>query len=641
MFDNGRKNICVILCDVINHYQEQVCRTITSHAEARGYNIAFFSHFTCYGIDTRNGLAEANIIHLVPYEQFDGFILCHDTFSNEKAVEQMFEYIEQRTSVPVVTLRRQYNDYACVLAVNTGSIQNIVNHFVDIHGFDRIAFMSGPADHPDAQTRLSDYKDGLEKRGIPYREELVFYGDFWRKQSKRAVKYFTKELAEPPQAIICANDYMAISLCNELISRGTMVPEDIAVSGFDDIWEASVNIPPMTTVMMPVEKMTEIAFDTLEKMMRGEAVSSICTVQTEPVIRNSCGCQGMDFRTTVKQRVRQNKENEIIQDLVNSNMHMIVEMAEVECAEQLVEHARILGDRDNYVRNLFICLGEGNGSAYPKYFSTEPGYPGRFKSVGSVINRNIVQTEAFDAKELLPREAVEEEPMIYFFFPLHNLNRTFGYVAISYMSGHGCEKTFHSWIAILGNALENLRLRQKSTMLLEELNNLYIHDPLTGLMNRRGLEYGSREIYERSRLEHKTMVIFSIDMDNLKIVNDRFGHAQGDVALCEIGKALEYASRDEDVCARTGGDEFIVIGADYDDWQAKEFMSRFQSHLDSFNQDNSRPYLVRASYGYYIIPGDHSISLDAAMVKSDDDLYNTKREKKAKKLDQVVREEIH
>lgn len=640
MFNNGRKNICVILCDVINHYQEQVCKTITSHAEARGYNIAFFSHFTCYGIDTRNGLAEANIIHLVPYEQFDGFILCHDTFSNEKAVEQMFEYIEKRTKAPVVTLRRQYKDYSCVLSENAGAIRNMVNHFVDIHGFNRIAFMSGPAEHPDAQKRLEDYKEGLADRGIAYQEELVFYGDFWRKRAKQAVRYFTQELPERPQAIICANDYMAISLCNELLFQGIMVPEEIAVSGFDDIWEASVNIPPMTTVAMPVEKMTETAFDTLERMMDGKAVSNVQVVQTEPVIRDSCGCQGMDLRTTIKRRVRQNKENESIQDLVTSNMHMIVEIAEIECAEELVEHARVLGDRDNHVRNLFICLGEGSGSTYPKYFSTEPGYPDRFKSVGSVINRNIVQTEAFDGKDLLPREAVEDNPMIYFFFPLHNLNRTFGYVAISYMSGHSCEKTFHSWIAILGNALENLRLRHKSTMLLEELNNLYIHDPLTGLMNRRGLEYGSREIYERSRLERKTMVIFSIDMDNLKIVNDRFGHAQGDVALCEIAKAMEYASRDEDVCARVGGDEFTAVGADYDDWQAKEFVSRFQSHLDSFNKDSGLPYLVRASYGYYIIPGDHSISLDAAMVKSDDYLYSTKREKKAKKLDQVVREEI-
>ena len=139
--------------------------------------------------------------------------------------------------------------------------------------------------------------------------------------------------------------------------------------------------------------------------------------------------------------------------------------------------------------------------------------------------------------------------MVYYFFPLHNLDRTFGYVAINYKGVHSCEKTFHSWIAILGNALENLRLRNESRMLLEELNNLYIHDALTGLRNRRGFEYGSQELYERSQKDGKTMVIISIDMDNLKIVNDQFGHAQGDVALREIAAGLEYAAREGDVCA--------------------------------------------------------------------------------------------
>lgn len=639
MFENGRKNLCVVLCDVANHYQEQVCKTITSSALTRGYNVSYFSFFTCYGVDTQNGIGESNIINLIPYERFDGFIICHDTFFNEWAVEELFEYIEERTEAPVITLRRQWKDYPCVLAEDSGSIQKIVRHLVDVHGFRRIAFMSGTKGHPDAEHRLADYREGIESCGIPYKEELVFYGDFWKKAAKKAVPYFLTEIPEKPEAIVCANDYMAISLCNELINQGTMVPDDIVVTGFDDIWEALVYMPPMTTVAVQVEKMSEIAFDTLEKMIRGEEVPNVQTVPTEPVYRNSCGCAGMNFKTMVKRSVRQSKESESIQDLVNSNMHMIVAMAGVDYAEELVEHARIVGDRENYVRNLFICLGEGEGDVYPKYCSEEPGYPTRFKSVGSVINREIVQTEPFDTVDLLPREAVVSDPMIYFFFPLHNLLHTYGYVAVNYMDVHSCEKTFHSWIAILGNAIEGIRLRHMSNSLLDELNNLYVHDALTGLMNRRGFEYGSKELYEKSLREGKTMVVISIDMDNLKIVNDQYGHAQGDVALREIAEAMEHAAGEGDVCSRSGGDEFAVFGIGYDKAKVKRFLEKFQQHLDDFNEKSGLPYLVMASYGYYIIPEDHSVSLENAMVQSDQHLYDTKREKKAKKLDNVVREQ--
>ncbi|HBZ64600.1 MAG TPA: hypothetical protein DEO89_08400, partial [Lachnospiraceae bacterium] len=88
MFNNQRKNICVILCDVADHYQEQVCRVLTSNARVKGYNLAYFSFFLTYGVDTKNGQGEANIINLIPYENFDGFIVCHDTFQNKEAVIQ-------------------------------------------------------------------------------------------------------------------------------------------------------------------------------------------------------------------------------------------------------------------------------------------------------------------------------------------------------------------------------------------------------------------------------------------------------------------------------------------------------------------------------------------------------------------------
>lgn len=638
MFYNGRKNICVVLSDPANHYQEQVCKTLTSLARVRGYNLAYFACFTSYGVDTKNGRGQANIINLIPYEKFDGFIICHDTFANEKAVEQMFAFIKKRAKGPVITLRRAREGFPCVLSEDYGSIQKIVQHLVDVHGFDRIAFMSGPEEHPDARTRLRDYREGLESRGIGYEEKLVFYGDFWRRRAKEAARYFTMELPERPQAVVCANDYMAISLCDEFINMGIMVPEDIVITGFDDIWEATTNMPPLTTVTVQVSQMCEVAFNALEGMMRGEEVPEVQTVNSQPVFRNSCRCQNVDFASMAKKRVRQNRENENIMELMSSNTHMTVEMSEAERAEDLVERTRILHNPDNFVQNFFICLGEGRGNVYPKYHSTGPGYPERFHSVGSVINRRIVQTKPYDVVDLVPKEAAERDPMIYYFFTLHNLDRTFGYFAITYKGVHSCEKTFHTWLAIVGNALENLRLRQKNKMLLDELNNLYVHDALTGLLNRRGFEYSSSELYERSRKEGKTVVIISIDMDNLKIVNDSFGHAQGDVALQEIARAMEYAAGEGDACARTGGDEFTVVGMDYDEAKAKGFIDRFQSHMDHFNEESELPYLVRASYGYFIVPEDHAIALDAAIVKSDNCLYENKRAKKAYKLDTVFRE---
>ena len=386
-------------------------------------------------------------------------------------------------------------------------------------------------------------------------------------------------------------------------------------------------MPPITTVTMPVEKMSELAFATLGRMMNGEEVPRVQTLRTEPVIRDSCGCEGTDKETAIKKRVRQSQEYEKMLDLIRYNSYTFVEMSDVQRAQEIVNHTHLLDLKDNYINNFFICLGEGEGSQHPKYYSEKKEYPEQSQAVGAVMGGKILQTETavFDTSDLLPKEALEQDPMIYYFFPLHNLNITFGYFAISYEGTHSCGKSFHSWLAILGNVLESMRLRHKTNALLEELNNMYVHDALTGLLNRRGFENNSRDFYEKSQSEKRTMAIFSIDMDNLKIVNDKFGHKQGDIALQTIGKAILNAAEPGDICARIGGDEFSVAGMDYDGKKIQGFMEKFNGYLEDFNRDSGRPYLVGASCGQYLITASHEITLEAAIVKSDEHLYETKR----------------
>lgn len=637
MLGNGRKTIGVILCDVSSHYQEQVCHTITSYAQAAGYNITYFTFYTCYGVDTRNGRGEANIIHLVPYEKLDALIFCHDTIVNPGALEKVWEYVNTRCQCPVVTLRHDSGKYPCVLINQKHMIEQIVYHFTDEHHKKRLAFMSGPFDHPDSIERLEDYKCALENRGISYDETLVFEGDFWKDKAKEAAEYFTMELEEMPDAVICANDYMATSLSNELIAKGFLVPDDIAISGFDDIWEASITMPPITTVSVPIEEMTRTALKIIEKMWNGEEVDRVRYLDAEVKIRNSCGCQTFNMQTMLAKRVRQEREHQSILELIQTNTYMFVDLSDLDKLDGIENYVRLLDYSDNHVRNFFICLGEGKGVQYPKYRSASVGFAKKSKAVGAVMNRKPIKTEVFDTDNLLPQEAKEEGPMIYYFFPLHNNQYSFGYFAISYEGVYSANKTFQNWLAILGNALDTIRIKQKNHGLLQELSNLYIHDALTGLYNRRGFESISEDYYTKAQKEKKGFVIIAIDMDNLKIVNDRFGHMNGDLALKTIGSAMEAAAGRNDACARVGGDEYNVVGIDYEEKDAEEFVIKFQNYLDDFNDSSDLPYLVRASVGYFLLKAGEQASLEDCVNAADAQLYEHKREKKERKLDSVLR----
>ncbi len=636
MFRNGRKTIGVILCDVSSHYQEQVCQTLSAYAKAADYNLAYFTFFSCYGgEDTRNGRGEANIVRLIPFEQLDAIVLCHDTLVNQSALNYVLESIKDYCHCPVVSLRQSTGQYPCVLVDHGKCIEELVYHFIDDHHMSRLGFMSGPFEHPDSIRRLDDFKRALANRGIPFDEKMVYEGDFWTKKAKEAAEYFTMELEERPEAVVCANDYMASSLMNELIDKGFLVPDDIAISGFDNIWESSITLPPITTVSVPVQDMAKKAMQLIESMWEGKEVETCNYVDAQVILRNSCGCKTFNMQSMLAKRVRQVNEYQRIMDSNQSNTYMFIDLSDLDHVEGIEKHLRI--EAGDHIESFFICLGEGRGEKYPKYRSASTGFAKKSKAIGGLFHKKPFQFDGFDTTQLLPKEASEDEPMIYYFFPLHNNQYSFGYLAISFEDTYGANKTFNNWLAILGNALETIRIKQKNQGLLQELNNLYVHDALTGLFNRRGFDSVSEDYYMRAKKEGKSFIVIAIDMDNLKVVNDRFGHMNGDLALKTIADAMRTVSGEEDACARVGGDEYNVVGVGYTSQDAENFVCNMNDFLKDFNASSGLPYLIKASVGYSLMEAGDETGLEDCIKEADANLYEYKRKKKEEKRDNVIR----
>lgn len=128
---------------------------------------------------------EANIVHLIPFEELDAIILCHDTLANKPALDYVVDSIEKKCDCPVVTLRHDLKDYPAVLVNQEHRIEDLVYHFVDEHHKTKIAFMSGPFDHPDTITRLADYKRALANRGFHLMNAWYMKGIIGRRKRKK------------------------------------------------------------------------------------------------------------------------------------------------------------------------------------------------------------------------------------------------------------------------------------------------------------------------------------------------------------------------------------------------------------------------------------------------------------------------
>ncbi|MCR4596216.1 MAG: GGDEF domain-containing protein [Lachnospiraceae bacterium] len=160
------------------------------------------------------------------------------------------------------------------------------------------------------------------------------------------------------------------------------------------------------------------------------------------------------------------------------------------------------------------------------------------------------------------------------------------------------------------------------------LDNLSRIDQMTGIYNRRGFYEAAEEFLKGELPEGDHYLVLYVDMDNLKIVNDRYGHDDGDFALIRIATTLKEALRDAaGVIGRIGGDEFacIVRGSD----EPENIKSMMRNSFDEFNRSSDKPYNVNASVGIFRIE-DPAMTLEEALALADEDLYREKQKRSKK-----------
>jgi LacI family transcriptional regulator len=178
-------------------------------------------------------------------------------------------------------------------ADNRAGTKALVSHLVEQHGRTRLFAIAGPPEAPDARERRSALTDALaEHPGTTLAGS--FEGRFAALSGQLAVR---EMLAWPrrdlPDAIVCANDQMAIGAIRELQIAGIRVPADIAVVGFDDMHAGTLVAPPLTTVRQPMRLLGERACSRLLERIADPALPrQVERLPTELIIRESCGCGG-------------------------------------------------------------------------------------------------------------------------------------------------------------------------------------------------------------------------------------------------------------------------------------------------------------------------------------------------------------
>jgi len=177
-----------------------------------------------------------------------------------------------------------------------------------------------------------------------------------------------------------------------------------------------------------------------------------------------------------------------------------------------------------------------------------------------------------------------------------------------------------------------VRCAAKQYMLQAELGSLALTDELTNLYNRRGFMALAERQLKIGRRSGRGMLLFVMDVDRLKQINDSFGHIEGDRALKRTADALRETFRDSDVVARLGGDEFAVLAIEASGHSEATIKTRLFECLKSISARHSR-YEISLSLGVARFDPRNCASIGELMAKADEAMYEQKRRRSTPQLE--------
>ncbi len=236
---------------------------------------------------------------LAQNKDIDVLIVIFSVLGNYATRENMIEFLDQYPKVPIVHIGVPIPQAHNILIDGTAGLEALISHMIEDHGHRRLAFIRGIAGHEEAEQRYQVYINALEKYNIPFDPDLVTPGDFIFSSGQKAVALLMDERGVEFDAIVAANDNMAIGALRELQRRGVKIPQQVAIVGFDDTDDARSTIPPLTTVRQPLYKQGQQAALAAIALLAGETVPENTFLPGEMVVRQSCGCMSQTIQQAI------------------------------------------------------------------------------------------------------------------------------------------------------------------------------------------------------------------------------------------------------------------------------------------------------------------------------------------------------
>ena len=621
-----KRRIAVLACGWSTYFLKDFMKGMKRAVEGKNIDLYLFN---TYNYDEYSGFPNYtgfSIYNIIKYEDFDGVVILSDLISNVRILERERQRI-LRANKPVISINKKMEGICCIKVDNYTGMYEALDHMVKMHGVTDLAYISGREASVDISERYKAYTQVLKDNNIDFNSERVI--------SIKSCDYpcaynffnqYIKSGKKLPQAFVCANDLLALALLKVAIENKIRVPDDLKIIGFDDISETQCTKPSITTVKNNAEI---LGAEAVSRLICGVNGSQILKVKSTPVFRQSCGCA---YSTTTEQNLLSLKLLDDASKKEEFDRHMET------LGEIFTEAADVFTLLTN-IENYFTKSHSFEGSDFCIFMKSDwtsvlinsaenlpqnLTYGAQVQAICSVQNNQKYLREMIPTSELIPAKMKSEGSNIYHFIPIFHHSYVHGYFVTKNDLTMIDNRYGYMWSRNMGNGIEHFRKRNMFKQMSQQYLRLSTKDALSGMLNRQGLDKLAKPFFAQNKKNGLTTVLFFVDINKMKHINDQFGHLHGDLAVKTVSAAVMETVPKNWLCIRYGGDEFLVVG-NSKNYNGEDYCSMIKKRLASKTSVMHLPYNLSASVGTYSVPPQSDLTLEQAVENVDNIMYEQKQ----------------
>ncbi len=559
--------------------------------------------------------AEALVYDLIQYDKTDAIIIMDEKIKCREIVQNIIDKANTN-DVPAIVIDGDYEKATLVKFDYRKGFESVARHIIEYHKVRRPHFMAGKKKSAFSNERIEVFKEILADNSIPFDDSMLSYGEFWSDPSRAKAKELLKR-DTLPEAVICANDIMAINVCDVFAEAGVRTPEDVIISGFDGIDEAFLSTPGITTAICDNKLLASSVMDAI-KAVFVHKTNSTWFIPPRFIPNESCGCPRCNLSSISAVSALNNRFYHH-QDDIHKMQTLTSKIMASDKVFDFICHIR-----ETIPENMCIVVENACFGVEKNYYLENVE-----KTTQSIIynSRNTEDTVTrYDRNQIVPDlDEILEKGYPLIFNELEYMGKSTGFVCYSFERYDLIDYTkTPAMTNCISMGISGFITKRYQNYLRDKIQKMYQNDGLTGLYNRLAFLSKFNELKEEPENNGKTMTIIMADLNGLKKINDTYGHVAGDQAIATVAKELKGACPYGSLCVRYGGDEMLalVLG----DCSSSDIVYQIEDKLR--DESERLGYTISSSFGAYSTTFSQDLDLDTIIGIADEQMYKMKKRKR-------------